>query len=389
MTYTFNNVAYTLNATEEAALTDYATTKAKAYALAADYLAKATKANEDAATADEAIRNATEAVAVATKAHEEAKEKVYAAWQTLRAAEAEAKAAKDKEAKANAAEAVKTANAALTACEKAAEEKAATLKTAEAAKANAYATHLSAVTLRDAHLRTAKAAIADYNGAAVAEVLTYAKTISRTMTEAKAEAIDRRATLRFYWFTHRTADGISHEKTDDVYSITAEAQSIPYATFDRAFHIATTTNWSGYLKIFVNNIHRYEVATAKANNENAPTVDKPLPVKLVNLRDADAVFTAYVTKTDLKAQMARVAAFMFDTDAPAFIGGTALRDFIKAVDQYKNPPAGMDEVVWQTRNERALAARFVNIILAAKAGKATHYVEEAMYSKSDLEAVDA
>ena len=95
------------------------------------------------------------------------------------------------------------------------------------------------------------------------------------------------------------------------------------------------------------------------------------------------------SNTDLKNQMQKIAAFMFDLDAPAFIGGTAFRDFKKAIDQFKTPPAGVDEVAWETRNERVLAARFTTIVLATKAGKATNYVEDAMYSKSDIEVVDA
>lgn len=389
MTYTFNTTTYTLNAAEVATLAECEATKAKAYALTADYTARATAAHAEVGKAAEAVREATEAVATATKASDEAKAAVYEAWQAMRHAEAEAKAAKTKEDKATKAEALKEANVFLTTCEKNAEAKAALLASAEEAKATAYGTSLTAATLRDAHIKAANAAARDYNGAAVTEVLTYAKTISRTMTEAKAEAVDRRATLRAYWFSHRAAEGIAPAKEGETYVVKAEAQEIAYPTFDRAFHVAANDKWAGYLKILVNNIHRYKVATATANGENAPTIDKPLPVKLVNLRDADAVFTAYATKSDIKAQMARLSAFMFETDAPAFIGGTAFRDFVQAIDQYKVPPAGVDAVAWQTRKERALVGCFINVILSAKAGKATHYEEAAMYSKSDLEIVDA
>lgn len=388
MNYTFNNVQYVLNAAETAALSECENTKAAAYALCADRLARANAANKEATRAVEAIREATENVATADKAYQEAKAKVYTAWQNMRTAEAEAKAAK-KDDKAEKAEALKAANATLTECEKNAEAKAEALKAAEESKMTAYGTSLTAAALRDGHIRAAQAAVNDYNGAAILEVMTYAKAINRTLMEKQEEAITRRSILRSYWFSRRTADGIAVEKTNDTYAVKAEPEAITFATFDRAFHIAANKDWTGYLKILVNNIHRYEVATATANGENAPNIDKPLPVKLVQLRDKEEMFTKFATKSDLKSQMARIAAFMFDTDAPAFIGGTAFRDFTKAIDAYKAPAAGVDEVKWQTRKEKALAARFVNIVLSAKAGKATVYEEAAMYSKADMESVDA
>ena len=387
MEYTFNNVVYRLT-TETDILAECKEVKEKAYALCVDYVARADAAAADAVKALEAVRTATETLTTANKAYDAAKAKVYAAWKSMRDAEADAKAAKKDEKPAKA-DAVKAAALTLAECEKNAEVKADAVKAAEDAKSTAYATNLTATTLRDAHLKAAKAAVNDYNGMAVAEVMAYAKAISRTMHETNAEDIDRRSVLRAYWFSHRTADGIAIKVENNAHVVSSEAIEISFAAFDRAFHIAANKDWMRYIKILVNNIHRNEVEKSKAEGQNVSTIAKPLPAKLVALRNSDEVFTAYATNTDLKNQMQKIAAFMFDLDAPAFIGGTAFRDFKKAIDQFKTPPAGVDEVAWETRNERVLAARFTTIVLATKAGKATNYVEDAMYSKSDIEVVDA